>query len=265
MPTRNLARSMTLPLRREERFLVDSDVAAMVLQRASRQLGQEREDALTPWRTTVYCDTEDRSIYEAARLGAAPTLRFREYHQSRPEHVFAGGPVWLEVKETSALSNKERIELSAAALRWVLRGGPALESDLGELAEQAHQLFRNGVRPALVTQCYRAAYADREDHVRISADFEVNYHALSWGSGGDTGVACRIGPLVGRESEVVVELKLAQEPPRWVLDLFKPLRDRALDPQDSKFVRGMAYLRPRPWAPRSLSRDHAAPASTPLP
>lgn len=241
MPDRFL-RSESQP-RREDRFIASEELARLVMRTAGSHLQLARDDRPYQWSTTVYCDTYDWSIYRAAEAGEALRLRFREYHRTRPDEAFNSARLWLELKEdTAETSRKERFEIAGDVVPAFLRGEAALTEASATLGRRAAELVRAGAHPVVVTQYNRLAYAGPEDHIRITADHNLIYLAVAWASNADDAIPVRIGPILARETDVVIEMKWFGALPAWADELHGYLRQRAPADRPSKFVVGMRHL-----------------------
>ncbi len=229
--------------RREERFIASEELARLVMRTAGSHLPLARDDRPYQWSTTVYCDTYDWQIYRGAERGSALRLRFREYHRTRPTAAFTSERLWLELKENvDDTSRKERFVIAGAAVPAFLRGEtvhPLLHEGLGE---RALELVHRGARPVVATQYNRLAYAAAEDRIRITADHNLIYLAVAWASNADDAVPCRIGPILARETDVVIEIKWIDELSPWAEELHGYLRQRAPADRPSKFVVAMRHL-----------------------
>ena len=229
--------------RREDRFIASEELARLVMRTAGSHLQLARDDRPYQWSTTVYCDTYDWSIYRAAEAGEALRLRFREYHRTRPEEAFTSARLWLELKEdTAETSRKERFEIAGEVVPAFLRGEAALTEASAALGRRAEELVRAGAHPVVVTQYNRLAYAAPEDRIRITADHNLIYLAVPWASNADDAIPVRIGPILARETDVVIEMKWFGELPAWAEELHGYLRQRAPTDRPSKFVVGMRHL-----------------------
>lgn len=227
--------------RHEERFIASEEVARLVMRTAGTHLKLARDDRPFQWSTTCYCDTYDYQIYRAAEEGNALRLRFREYHRTRPGEVLGSPRVFLELKDDDEnTSQKERIDVAPEVIPAFLRGEPILPP--GTFHDRAEQLVRTGVRPVLVTQYNRLAYALPDDQLRVTADHNLLYLAIPWATNEDDAVPCRLGPVLGREVGVVVELKWFDTMPPWAEELRGFLRQEAPDERPSKFIVGMRHL-----------------------
>jgi hypothetical protein len=233
-----------IPLRRhEERFIASEELARLVMRTAGSHLPLARDDRPFQWSTTTYCDTYDWSVYKAAEAGAALRLRFREYHRMRPDAAFASPRVFLELKDDeSNTSAKERIDVVPEAIPAFLRGERILPPDRAGLGARAEELVRAGARPVVVTQYNRLAYAFADDRIRITADHNLIYLAIAWPGNDDDVVPARLGPVLGRETGVVVEVKWFDELPPWAVELHSFLKQEAPDERPSKFIVGMRHL-----------------------
>ncbi|MEP7003734.1 MAG: VTC domain-containing protein [Chloroflexota bacterium] len=230
--------------RREDRFIASEELARLVMRTAGSHLQLARDDRLYQWSTTTYCDTYDWKIFRAAEQGHALRLRFREYHRTRPDEAFTSARLWLELKEdTQDTSRKERIEMAADVVPAFLRGETeALTEASQALGAKAEELVTNGAHPVVVTQYNRLAYAAPEDRIRITADHNLIYLAVPWTTNADDAVPVRIGPILARETDVVMEMKWFGDLPAWAEELHGYLRERAPADRPSKFVVAMRHL-----------------------
>jgi len=229
--------------RREDRFIASEELARLVLRTAGSHLSLARDDRPYQWSTTTYCDTYDWSIYRAAEAGQALRLRFREYHRTRPEEAFTSARLWLELKEDDMdTSRKERFEIAGDVVPAFLRGETALTEASQALGRKAEELVRASAHPVVVTQYNRLAYAAPEDKIRITADHNLIYLAVPWTTNADDAVPVRIGPILSRETDVIMEMKWFGELPSWAEELHGYLRERAPAERPSKFVVAMRHL-----------------------
>lgn len=229
--------------RHEERYLASEDLGRMALRTAGSHIPLAREDRPYQWLTTTYCDTNDWSVYRGAEAGAAVRLRFREYHRTRPEAVFASPRLWVELKEdVGDRWRKERFEARSDQVPAFLRGDRGFPLASADLAQTAGDLVARGARPVVVTQYNRLAYAAPDDSMRVTADHNLIYLAVPWASGADDAVPCRIGPVLGRERNVIIEVKWFDELPLWADELRGFLKQRAATERPSKFVVAMRHL-----------------------
>jgi hypothetical protein len=106
----------------------------------------------------------------------------------------------------------------------------------------AAELVRAGARPVVVTQYNRLAYAAPEDRIRITADHNLIYLAVPWTTNNDDAVPIHIGPILARETDVVIEMKWFGALPNWAEELHGYLRQRAPTDRPSKFVVAMRHL-----------------------
>ena len=104
------------------------------------------------------------------------------------------------------------------------------------------RLVRAGARPVVVTQYNRLAYAAPGDRIRVTADHNLIYLAVPWTHSGDDAIPSRMGPILARETDVVIEMKWFDELPNWAEELHGYLRQRAPADRPSKFVVGMRHL-----------------------
>lgn len=230
--------------RREDRFIASEELARLVLRTAGSHLDLARDDRPYQWSTTTYCDTYDWSIFHAAEAGHALRLRFREYHRTRPEEAFTSARVWLELKEDKIdTSRKERFEIAGDVVPAFLRGETTALTEASQaLGEKAEELVRAGAHPVVVTQYNRLAYAAPEDKIRITADHNLIYLAVPWTTNTDDAVPARIGPILARETDVIMEMKWFGDLPAWAEELHGYLRERAPADRPSKFVVAMRHL-----------------------
>ena len=229
--------------RHEERFIVSEELARLVMRTAGSHLQLTRDDRPYQWSTTVYCDTYDWQVYRAAEQGAALRLRFREYHRTRPEHAFGSARLWLELKEdVDDTSRKERFEIAGDLVPAFLRGEEILPPSTSGLSDRARALVGEGARPVVVTQYNRLAYAGIQDRIRVTADHNLIYLAIPWTRNDDEAIPSRIGPILAREIDVVIEMKWFDDLPSWAAELHGYLRQRAPEERPSKFVVGMRHL-----------------------
>jgi len=229
--------------RREERFIASEELARLVMRTAGSHLPLARDDRPFQWSTTTYCDTYDWAVYKAAEKGAALRLRFREYHRTRPDQAFASPRVFLELKDDERdTSAKERIDVAPEVIPAFLRGEPILPPDRAGLGVRAAELVRAGAHPVVATQYNRLAYAYPDDRIRITADHNLIYLAVPWTGSTDDAIPCRVGPILARESDVVIEMKWFDALPSWAEELHGYLRQRAPVDRPSKFVVAMRHL-----------------------
>jgi len=229
--------------RHEERFIASEELARLVMRTAGSHLQLAQDDRPYQWSTTVYCDTYDWKVYRAAEQGAALRLRFREYHRTRPEDAFTSARLWLELKEdVDDTSRKERFEIAGDLVPAFLRGEEILPLSADGLSARAGELVRDGARPVVVTQYNRLAYASPQDLIRVTADHNLIYLAVPWTSNHDGAIPARMGPILARETDVVIEMKWFDDLPSWAEELHGYLRQRAPEDRPSKFVVGMRHL-----------------------
>jgi len=229
--------------RNEHRFLVNESVARLALRTSGTHLGLDRDDRPYQWSTTTYLDTYGWRVFRAAEAGKALQLRVREYHRTRPNGIFAGENVYLEMKDdTASTSFKERYELPTAALPAYFRGEQKMPRDENGLVERAEQTIAVGVRPVVVTQYNRIAYSAPDGSMRITADHNLMYLAVPWVTNETSSMPCRIGPVIAREPGVIIEVKWFQDLPRWADELYSYVRDHMVNERPSKFVVAMRHL-----------------------
>lgn len=217
----------------------------------------DQAERRSPWVTTTYCDTADWRIYRADEVGPAQHLRFREYHSSRADEAFASPSMFLEVKDNSrGRRSKDRLQITASVLPALLRREWNLPDTLNR-RDQVLFLLAAGARPVLVTQFHRIAYAAPGDRIRITSDYNLTYLAIPWTTSEDDAIPHRIGPVVGRETGVVIEMKWVDELPPWALSVFESLRDHSQEDRVSKFVVGMRYLLAHLTEPHAANGVHS--------
>lgn len=228
--------------RAELRFLATRATAALVSQIAETNLNLT--DAATPWYTTTYCDTADHVLYREAEAGGGSLLRLREYHVRRPESALTSQRIWIEWKdEERDRSQKQRVIIRPSDVGPFLRGEPLETGDL-LVALRSRSFFERGPRPVVITQCRRVAYATRRDEVRITLDHDLTYYVPETSSDGEP-APCELGPIVARETGVLIELKWQTDVPDWTAMLLRTLRQEASD-RPSKFVVAMRHLAANP-------------------
>ncbi len=229
--------------RKEHRFLVNEAVARLALRTAGTYLPLDREDRPYQWSTTTYCDTYDFSVLRAEKSGHAVQLRLREYHRTRPNEAFETEHIFLEMKDDSpGASMKERYRVPTKEVPAYLRGERAIDAQSGPLADKMVELVRAGVRPVVVTQYNRIAYSAPDGTVRITADHNLMYLALPWESNSDDAIPCRLGPVIGREPEVVIEVKWFDDLPHWADELYGYIHQHMVNERPSKYVVAMRHL-----------------------
>jgi hypothetical protein len=229
--------------RYEHRFLVNEAVARLALRTSGTYLPLDRDDRPYQWSTTTYLDSYDWRIFRAAEGGRALQLRVREYHRTRPNEVFAGASVYLEMKDDSASTSfKERYEVPTMSLPGYLRGEQKLPRDTNGLVERAEATIAAGVRPVVVTQYNRIAYSAPDGSMRITADHNLMYLAVPWVANDESSMPCRVGPVIAREPGVIIEVKWFRELPRWADELYSYIRDHMVNERPSKFVVALRHL-----------------------
>jgi hypothetical protein len=227
----------------EHRFLVNESVARLALRTSGTYLPLDRDDRPYQWSTTAYLDSYDWRIFRSAEAGQALQLRVREYHRTRPNEILAGSFVYFEMKDDSASTSfKERYEVPTMSLPAYLRGEQKLPHDDNGLVVRAEGLIAAGIRPVVVTQYNRIAYAAPDGTMRITADHNLMYLAVPWVTTETSSMPCRIGPVIAREPGVVIEVKWFRELPRWADELYSYIRDHMVNERPSKFVVAMRHL-----------------------
>ena len=229
--------------RKEHRFLVNESVARLALRTAATYLPLDREDRPYQWSTTTYCDTYDFKVLNAEKSGHATQLRLREYHRTRPHEVLAGQSMFVEMKDDSPDAGmKERYVVPTAEVMSYLRGERVLDAGNSILVPRMVALVKAGVRPVVVTQYNRIAHTAADGSVRITADHNLMYLAIPWTANTDDAVPCRLGPVLGREPGVVIEVKWFDELPHWADELYGYIREHMVNERPSKYVIAMRHL-----------------------
>lgn len=182
--------------------------------------------------TTRTFDTPDLAIYRDRVLhpeSDGPTkLRLRVYGEIFDHET----PAMVELKSTiRGVSHKQRLETSLAAAVELTRGegpGPALPDQL--LATRVARLVRaEGLVPVCDISYERTALMSYEDGVRITFDRDLVGRKLRYEPA--------ISAPVLNSDAVVVELKIEQGVPAWLLGLMEGLYP--LEEGFSKYVRAM--------------------------
>jgi len=229
--------------RKEHRFLVNEAVARLALRTAGTYLPLDREDRPYQWSTTTYCDTYDWRVLRAEKLGHATQLRLREYHRTRPNEVFSGESIFLEMKDDAPdASQKERYLVPTKEVMGYLRGERTISPENNELAGRMVALVQAGIRPVVVTQYNRIAYTSADGTVRVTADHNLMYLAIPWVSNIDESVPSRLGPVIEREPGVIIEVKWFDELPHWADELYGYIREHMQSERPSKYVIAMQHL-----------------------
>jgi VTC domain len=229
--------------RKEHRFLVNEAVARLALRTAGTYLPLDREDRPYQWSTTVYCDTYDWQVLKAEKAGHATQLRLREYHRTRPNEALASETLFLEMKDDSpGAAMKERYVVPTPEVMGYLRGDRTMETSSDALAQRMVALLEKGMHPVVVTQYNRIAYSSNDGTVRITADHNLMYLAIPWQANTDDAVPSRLGPVIGREAGVLIEVKWFEALPHWADELYGYIRDHMVNERPSKYVVAMRHL-----------------------
>jgi hypothetical protein len=229
--------------RKEHRFLVNESVARLALRTAATYLPLDREDRPYQWSTTTYCDTYDWTVLKAEKTGHATQLRLREYHRTRPNRVFSGDSLFLEMKDDSPDAGlKERYIVPTSEVPSYLRGERTIDTDSNLLAPRMATLVKKGVRPVVVTQYNRIAHSSHDGTVRITADHNLMYLAIPWEANTDDAIPCRLGPVLSREPGVIIEVKWFDKLPHWADELYGYIREHMANERPSKYVIAMKHL-----------------------
>jgi hypothetical protein len=237
------SRVLTEEPRKEHRFMVNEAVARLALRTAGTYLPLDREDRPYQWSTTTYCDTYDWRILKDEKKGHATQIRLREYHRTRPNDVFAGEQIFLEMKDDSPDAGmKERYVVPTRDVPSYLRGDRKLAEDGNMLVPRMDALVKLGVRPVVVTQYNRIAYTASDASVRITADHNLMYLAIPWQSNTDEAIPCKLGPVIEREPGVIIEVKWFDKLPHWADELYSYIREHMVNERPSKYVVAMNHL-----------------------
>jgi hypothetical protein len=237
------SRVLTEEPRKEHRFMVNEAVARLALRTAGTYLPLDREDRPYQWSTTTYCDTYDWQILKAEKTGHATQIRLREYHRTRPNDVFAGEQIFLEMKDDSPDAGmKERYVVPTRDVPSYLRGDRKLAEEGNTLVPRMDALVKLGVRPVVVTQYNRIAYTASDASVRITADHNLMYLAIPWQANTDESIPCRLGPVIEREPGVIIEVKWFEKLPHWADELYSYIREHMVNERPSKYVVAMNHL-----------------------
>ena len=229
--------------RKEHRFLVNESVARLALRTAATYLPLDREDRPYQWSTTTYCDTYDWKVLNAEKKGHATQLRLREYHRTRPNDVLASDSVFVEMKDDAPdAGTKERYLVPTGEVMSYLRGERTIETANNVLAPRIAALVKAGVRPVVVTQYNRIAHSSADGSVRITADHNLMYLAIPWEANTDDAIPTKIGPVLGREPGVVIEVKWFDLLPHWADELYGYIREHMANERPSKYVIAMHHL-----------------------
>lgn len=229
--------------RKEHRFLVNEAVARLALRTAGTYLPLDREDRPYQWSTTVYCDTYDWQVLKSEKDGNATQLRFREYHRTRPNEALASEHLFLEMKyDAPGAAMKERYLVPTTELMAYLRGERSITANSDALAQSMSTLITKGMRPVVVTQYNRIAYSSPDGTVRITADHNLMYLAIPWQANTDDAIPTKLGPVIGREPAVVIEVKWFESLPHWADELYGYIREHMVNERPSKYVIAMRHL-----------------------
>jgi hypothetical protein len=229
--------------RKEHRFLVNEAVARLALRTAGTYLPLDREDRPYQWSTTTYCDTYDWQVLLAEKQGTATQLRFREYHRTRPGQAMSGETIFLEMKDdTPGAATKQRYLVPTVEVMSYLRGERDVSGEKDGLARRVVALVKKGVRPVVVTQYNRIAYASVDGTVRITADHNLMYLAIPWTTNDDNAVPTKVGPVIAREPGVVIEVKWFEDLPHWAGELYGYIHEHMVNERPSKYVIAMRHL-----------------------
>ncbi|HYK97905.1 MAG TPA: VTC domain-containing protein [Candidatus Acidoferrales bacterium] len=229
--------------RKEHRFLVNEAVGRLALRTAGTYMPLDREDRPYQWSTTVYCDTYDWRVLKAEKEGHATQLRLREYHRTRPNEALASDSLFVEMKDDSpGAAMKERYLVPTAEVMGYLRCERTLESDMDALTSRVAELLKIGMHPVVATQYNRIAYASPDGTVRITADHNLMYLAIPWQANTDDAVPSRLGPVIGREAGVLIEVKWFDSLPHWADELYGYIHDHMVNERPSKYVVAMRHL-----------------------
>lgn len=178
--------------RREDKYLVSVDAARALASAANRFLSPHRfrGDGANPlpgarhFVTTIYFDTAERELFQAAHAGAAHLkLRAKEYYDLHPDLTELATDaadlvrfqpiVWLELKhKDAAMSGKQRIGVPKADLPAFFAEGRLSPATI-EIQEAAYGSEARAVMAEVVRLC---ASCRRP----LAADCLVNYRRQAW-------------------------------------------------------------------------------------
>jgi len=182
-------------------------------------------------------------VLNAERKGHATQLRLREYHRTRPNQVLSGDSVFLEMKDDAPdAGTKERYLVPTSEVMSYLRGERTIEARSNVLAPRMAALVNAGVRPVVVTQYNRIAHSSPDGSVRITADHNLMYLAIPWDANTDDAIPCKLGPVLGREPGVIIEVKWFDKLPHWADELYGYIREHMANERPSKYVIAMGHL-----------------------
>lgn len=202
-----------LPTERESRYLVSPAEARGFLARVAGHAALDVHDPVRPFAfvRSTYFDSDEHELF---RSQPRRRVLLREY---------AGAPVAdgvpsltgacaFEVVESSdGVRRKARINGGRAALLRLLRRGPDRPLDLA-LARAALQVTIGRLRPRLTTFFRRLSFTG--DRLRVTLDDRLAF-ARPVRLGG-TGELAEPPDPVGRSPQLILAVKLADEPPAWL-------------------------------------------------
>ena len=215
-------------LRWERKVLLSPGEALAIRERLARDLG-----AVPFGPTHVTAVYFDRPGFPLARRARAARdclkVRVKEY---APDRDGTGGRVVLEAKrERGAVSSKERVWLPRSCVRAALHG------------RNGHSLsVRDPLLAPVVATRYERLVFQVAESWRVTLDRDLSFHAAGWEALASDGhaAAARLGPAIGGETAVVLEVKwMGDEVPAWLAAL---VAERARP--FSKFVQAMACVEP---------------------
>lgn len=236
---------------RAERKLVVTPAAAAALRGVvAAHLAVEQ---YVPGRTrtrihSIYFDSEDFALYRRS-LAPGPTpslkLRLRAYGDAAtPDRPDAGR--FLEAKlgvttpDGPRRKRKARLALSDRKVAKVMkaRAGTKPVSRRKFWRPLLEYLAAFGVRPRLTVTYVREAFVDATGQVRITFDEDYRASVVD-------GAASPLGGPIGRlDDQVIVEIKLVQDPPGWLLCALGQLGLPAEGMAFSKFKTAVPLLFP---------------------
>jgi hypothetical protein len=211
-------------LRREVKALLEPDEAVVVVRRLMSEIGPA--GPLTRI-VAVYFDAPGGPLGKRAvrKPRDCVKVRVKAYH---PDLAGPPGALTLEVKrERGSLTSKERRRIGRGDVRNAI-------AELG--------LVTSGALAPCVATAYRRVVFQRTDGWRVTIDQDLAFHGASWAifEPGAAPWPGALGPPVGGERRVVLELKLGHEaPPLWIA----ALATARAEPY-SKFVEGLARAAP---------------------
>jgi hypothetical protein len=230
--------------RDETKYVVDRTGVASLVEGLGRSIAHHEHDGnmrrlpdAHHFSTTVYFDTNARSLYRAARADAGHNfkVRAREYYDLHPSlaelatdptDVVRYDPVlWFELKERDGTRTaKDRFCLPKAEVPKIFAGGApsfagtGVGAELRRLSEFLTELGQPLAASSLVNY-RRLSFQDESAALRVTVDIDIAYFAPPadlWTSARAL-VRSRLGAPRGREARGLVEVKhRAASAPAWL-------------------------------------------------